>query len=95
MRAPWPVLILTVILNPLLLLGEAVCHRNDTDLSAAGQRSGETLLRRRRELTFPKGSAFVVSQIAGCNGGGRRGSSFVTLDFYEVVTACLAEIEIG
>ncbi|KYN08171.1 hypothetical protein ALC62_00856 [Cyphomyrmex costatus] len=61
MRAPWLVLILTVILDPLLLLGEAVCHRNDTNLSAAGQRSGETLSRRRRELTFPKGSAFVMT----------------------------------
>ncbi|XP_011693133.1 PREDICTED: uncharacterized protein LOC105453116, partial [Wasmannia auropunctata] len=63
MRVPRPVLILAaVILDPtLLLLGEAVCHRNDSDLSAAGQRSGETLLRRRRELTFPKGSAFVMT----------------------------------
>ncbi|XP_018365434.1 PREDICTED: uncharacterized protein LOC108762771 [Trachymyrmex cornetzi] len=63
MRAPWLVLILTVILDPLLLLGEAVCHRNDTNLSAAGQRSGETLSRRRRELTFPKGSAFVMTLV--------------------------------
>ncbi|XP_011166494.1 uncharacterized protein LOC105200560 [Solenopsis invicta] len=61
MRASWPVLIFTVILDPLLLLGEAVCHRNDTNLSAADQRSGETFLRRRRELTFPKGSAFVMT----------------------------------
>ncbi|XP_077267080.1 uncharacterized protein LOC143900033 [Temnothorax americanus] len=61
MRAPWPVLILAVILDPLLLLGETVCHRNDTNLSAAGQRSEETPHRRRRELTFPKGSAFVMT----------------------------------
>ncbi|XP_020288855.1 uncharacterized protein LOC109857182 [Pseudomyrmex gracilis] len=62
MRAPWLVLILAVIPDPLLLLGEAVCHRNDTDLSAIGQRSRETLhRRRRRELAFPKGSAFVVT----------------------------------
>ncbi|KYQ53405.1 hypothetical protein ALC60_07471 [Trachymyrmex zeteki] len=61
MRAPWLVLILAVILDPLLLLGEAVCHRNDTNLSVAGQRSGETLSRRRRELTFPKGTAFVMT----------------------------------
>ncbi|KAL6255359.1 hypothetical protein P5V15_013697 [Pogonomyrmex californicus] len=61
MRAPWPILILAVILDSLLLLGEAVCHRNDTDLSAAGQRSGETSPRHRRELTFPKGSAFVLT----------------------------------
>ncbi|XP_011879976.1 PREDICTED: uncharacterized protein LOC105568717 [Vollenhovia emeryi] len=73
MRAPWPVLILAVILDPLLLLGEAVCHRNDTDLSAAGQRSGETSLRRRRELTFPKGSAFVVSRTAGCSRRAAKG----------------------
>ncbi|RLU21655.1 hypothetical protein DMN91_006030 [Ooceraea biroi] len=61
MRAPWLVLILAEILDPLLLLGEAVCHRNDTDLSATGQRSRETLPRHRRELAFPKGSAFVVT----------------------------------
>ncbi|KAH0951526.1 hypothetical protein HN011_004677 [Eciton burchellii] len=61
MRAPWLVLILAEILDPLLLLGEAVCHRNDTDLSATGRRSRETLPRRRRELAFPKGSAFVVT----------------------------------
>ncbi|KAG7188262.1 hypothetical protein KM043_007928 [Ampulex compressa] len=59
MRAPWLVLILTEILN--LVLGDAVCHRNDTDLSATGQRSGETLSRRRRYLTFPKGSSFVLT----------------------------------
>ncbi|XP_012054827.1 PREDICTED: uncharacterized protein LOC105617897 [Atta cephalotes] len=63
MRAPWLVLILIVILDPLLLLWEAVCHRNDTNLSAASQRSGETLSRRRRELTFPKGSAFVMTLV--------------------------------
>lgn len=65
MRAPWPVLILAVILDPLLLLGEAVCHRNDTNLSVASHGSRETLYRHRRELTFPKGSAFVVSQTTG------------------------------
>ncbi|XP_050456250.1 uncharacterized protein LOC126853983 [Cataglyphis hispanica] len=61
MRAPWLVLILAEIPDSLSLLREAVCHRNDADLSAAGQRSGETLPRRRRELAFPKGSAFVVT----------------------------------
>ncbi|XP_012232277.1 uncharacterized protein [Linepithema humile] len=61
MRAPWLVPILAVILDPLLLLGETVCYRNDTNLSAAGQRSREILPRRRRELTFPKGSAFVMT----------------------------------
>ncbi|XP_011153751.1 uncharacterized protein LOC105191795 [Harpegnathos saltator] len=64
MRAPWLVLILAEILPPLLLLGEAVCQRNDTDLSAGtsdGQRSRETSPRRRRELAFPKGSAFVAT----------------------------------
>lgn len=62
MRAPWLVLILAEIPDSLSLLREAVCHRNDSDLSATGQRSGETLPRRKRELAFPKGSAFVVSQ---------------------------------
>lgn len=61
MRASWLVLILAEIQDSLSLLREAVCHRNDSDLSATGQRSGETLPRRKRELVFPKGSAFVVS----------------------------------
>lgn len=71
MRAPWLVVILAEILEPLLLLGETVCYRNDTDLSVTGQRSREILPRRRRELTFPKGSVFVVSQIVGCSRDGR------------------------
>lgn len=78
MRAPWLVLILAEIPDSLSLLREAVCHRNDADLSAAGQRSGETLPRRRRELAFPKGSAFVVSQTV--SGG------FAFRYFYESVT---------
>ncbi|XP_014470351.1 PREDICTED: uncharacterized protein LOC106742166 [Dinoponera quadriceps] len=66
MRAPWLVLLLVQILPPLSLLREALCHRNDSDLSASttvttGQRSRETSSRRRRELAFPKGSAFVVT----------------------------------
>ncbi|XP_076683162.1 uncharacterized protein LOC143376568 [Andrena cerasifolii] len=57
MRAPWLLLILTEVLVPLLH-GEPVCHRNDTDLP--GQ-SSPAILSRRRRLTFPKGSAFVMT----------------------------------
>ncbi|XP_033338294.2 uncharacterized protein LOC117227281 [Megalopta genalis] len=60
MRAPWLVLILAEILVLELALGDPVYHRNDTILSGPGQRSPETLSRRRR-LTFPKGSAFVMT----------------------------------
>ncbi|XP_076237896.1 uncharacterized protein LOC143181399 [Calliopsis andreniformis] len=59
MRAPWLVLILAEILRPLAL-GEPVCHGNGTDLTVPGQRSLQILSRRRR-LTFPKGSAFVMT----------------------------------
>ncbi|XP_076173362.1 uncharacterized protein LOC143149677 [Ptiloglossa arizonensis] len=62
MRAPWLVLILALkILNLVqLALGDTACHRNDTVLTVSGQRSSATLSRRRR-LTFPKGSAFVMT----------------------------------
>ncbi|XP_078052420.1 uncharacterized protein LOC144478426 [Augochlora pura] len=60
MRAPWLVLILAVILVLAPIPGDPVYHRNDTVLSGPGQRSPETLSRRRR-LTFPKGSAFVMT----------------------------------
>ncbi|XP_076621635.1 uncharacterized protein LOC143342038 [Colletes latitarsis] len=61
MRAPWLVLILAKILNlEQLALGDVGCHRNDTVLTILGQRSTETLSRRRR-LTFPKGSTFVMT----------------------------------
>ncbi|XP_015439515.1 PREDICTED: uncharacterized protein LOC107194409 [Dufourea novaeangliae] len=69
MRAPWLVLLLAEILDPALILGDMdtnprpdpVCHCNDTVvLSGPGRRSPEILSRRRR-LTFPKGSAFVMT----------------------------------
>ncbi|XP_076656921.1 uncharacterized protein LOC143361428 [Halictus rubicundus] len=60
MRARWLVLILAEILLLELTPGDPVYHRNHTVLSGPGQRSPETLSRRRR-LTFPKGSAFVVT----------------------------------
>ncbi|XP_020720099.1 uncharacterized protein LOC126920182 [Bombus affinis] len=58
MRAPWLVLILARILE--LVLGDHVCHRNHTDISIPDQRSPEILSRRRR-LTFPMGSTFVLT----------------------------------
>ncbi|XP_031843982.1 uncharacterized protein LOC116431949 [Nomia melanderi] len=61
MRAPWLVLVLAEILFLELAPGDPVYHRNDTVLSGPGQRLPETLSRRRRALTFPKGSAFVIT----------------------------------
>ncbi|CAK9811602.1 hypothetical protein ANTQUA_LOCUS6879 [Anthophora quadrimaculata] len=60
MRTLWPLLlILAKILQ--LILGEHACHSNDTELTAfSGQRSTKILSRRRR-LTFPKGSTFVLT----------------------------------
>ncbi|KOC67805.1 hypothetical protein WH47_12135 [Habropoda laboriosa] len=60
MRTLWPLLlILAEILQ--LILGEHACHSNDTELTAfSGQRSTKILSRRRR-LTFPKGSTFVLT----------------------------------
>ncbi|XP_066585097.1 uncharacterized protein [Prorops nasuta] len=55
MRTQWLVLILGFSMT---ILGDAVCPRNDSDLSA--QTSG-TLSRHRRHLTFPKGTAFVMT----------------------------------
>ncbi|XP_053973124.1 uncharacterized protein LOC128886268 [Hylaeus anthracinus] len=61
MRAPWLVLILAKILDlEQLVLGDAECHRNDTVLTIPARRSTGNLSRRRR-LTFPKDSAFVMT----------------------------------
>ncbi|KOX71219.1 hypothetical protein WN51_04243 [Melipona quadrifasciata] len=58
MRSLWLILTIARILESIL--GDRVCHPNDTDISIAGQRSQEILSRRRR-LTFPMGSTFVVT----------------------------------
>ncbi|XP_003700139.1 uncharacterized protein LOC100881117 [Megachile rotundata] len=60
MRAPWLVLILAKILDLMLVLGDTVCHHNDTDFAVPSQRSTEILSRRRR-LVFPTGSTFVLT----------------------------------
>ena len=58
MRSLWLILTIARILESIL--GDRVCHPNDTEISIPGQRSQEILSRRRR-LTFPMGSTFVVS----------------------------------
>ncbi|KAK1123031.1 hypothetical protein K0M31_008667 [Melipona bicolor] len=58
MRFLWLILTIARILESIL--GDRVCHPNDTDISIPGQRSQEILSRRRR-LTFPMGSTFVVT----------------------------------
>ncbi|KAF3424761.1 hypothetical protein E2986_06975 [Frieseomelitta varia] len=58
MRSLWLILTIARILESIL--GDRVCHPNDTDISIPGQRSQEILSRRRR-LTFPMGSTFVAT----------------------------------